>query len=303
MNNFTISQLAQFSGVKAHTIRMWEQRHHSLQPHRTEGNTRYYDNQQLRRLLNIVSLQECGKKISELSSMSDQELFDLVKQQNLSSLDSGDVNFQISQLLAAGMTYDSLYFEKVLAHCLLRYGMKNTYTEVVYPMLMRIGLLWATNELPPAQEHYITNFLRQKFYTAIDSLPPAQTKASSWLLFLPENEFHEIGLLFADYLLRLEGGRTLYLGANVPTDSVASAVKDWQPENLLFFMVHRDAAENVEKYLESLQQLFPDIQLNLACEPKLVQQVKVPPGLRLLHSVQELEQMIRDRTNNTLEHV
>lgn len=303
MNNFTISQLAQFSGVKAHTIRMWEQRHHALQPHRTEGNTRFYDNQQLRRLLNMVSLQECGRKISELSSMSDQELFDLVKQEKPSTAsNSADMSFHISQLLAAGMSYDSLHFEKVLAHCLLRYGMKKTYTAVVYPMLTRIGLLWATNELPPAQEHFISNLLRQKLYTAIDSLPPASVNAPNWLLFLPENEFHEIGLLMTDYLLRLEGGRSLYLGPNVPLASVASAVEDWRPEQLLFFMVHRDSPENIEPYLQNLQQLFPDTGLVMACDPELVQQVNSPASIRLLHSIPELEQLM-DKIYNTQEDV
>src|SRR5690606_23670580 len=239
MNNFTISQLAQFSGIKAHTIRMWEQRHNALLPDRTEGNTRYYDNQQLRRLLNLVSLQETGRRISELSALSDEELFGLLKQQ----LSQGgetvapNQNYYISQLLAAGMTYDHHNFEKMLAHCLLRFGMKATYTEIVYPMLQRIGLLWATDELPPGQEHFISHFLRQKLYTAIDSLPAAPKEASSWLLFLPENEFHEMGLLMAEYLLKLAGQRTLYLGANLPLSSVAAAGEDWPADNLLLFLV------------------------------------------------------------------
>ena len=294
MNNFTISQLAQFSGVKAHTIRMWEQRHNALQPHRSEGNTRYYDNQQLRRLLNIVSLQENGRRISELCAMSDQELFEQLKEQAGLEQDLPGGNFYISQLLAAGMTYDTFHFEKILAHCLLRYGMKQTYTEVVYPMLQRIGLLWVTNELPPAQEHFISNLLRQKLYTAIDSLPPAKADASSWLLFLPENEFHDLGLLMTDYLLRLQGQRTLYLGSNVPLASVASAAGDWEPQNLLFFLVHRDSPENIEGFLQSLQELFPQTPMTLISSPGLVQEVNFPSGLNRLHSLPELEQLLKN---------
>lgn len=306
MNNFTISQLAQFSGVKAHTIRMWEVRHNALHPHRSVGNTRYYDNQQLRRLLNIVSLQENGKKISELSAMSDPELSELLKEQtqiHFSGSEVSDKGFYISQLLAAGMGYDAGYFEKFLAHCLLRFGIDTTYTEVVYPMLMRIGLLWSINELPPAQEHFISNLLRQKLYTAIDSLPPPPVNAPGWLLFLPEDEFHEIGLLMADYLLRRNGQKTLYLGANVPLSSLASAAEEWKADNLLFFMVHRDSPENILKYLQGLQETFPEKQLLLACDRQLLREVNPPPGMQLLHTLPGLVQLVKDQPQIFQAHV
>ena len=274
MNNFTISQLAQFSGVKAHTIRIWEQRYRALEPQRSEGNTRYYTDEQLRRLLNLVSLMDSGRRISDLAALKDRELFELLKQQlpkDELRTELPDKGFFISQLVAAGMSYDAPGFEKILTHCLLRFGMTQTYTEVIYPMLSRIGLLWASNELPPAQEHFISNLLRQKLFTAIDSLPLPPSDAPSWLLFLPENEFHELGLLMTDYLLQL-----------------------------LFFMVHRDAPESVGAYLQNLRECIPGPLPVLVCREELLNQVSVPPEIHKLHSLPELEQLLEEKTTQTV---
>lgn len=278
---------------------MWEQRHSALHPHRTEGNTRYYDNTQLRRLLNLVSLQETGKRISELSPLTDQELFELLKAHNsqTSRDEKTDRSFFINQLLAAGMTYDAPFFEKMLAHCLHRFGMKVTYTKVIYPMLQRIGFLWATNELPPAQEHFMSNLLRQKLFTAIDSLPPASSQAPTWLLFLPENEFHELGLLMADYLLKSDRQNTLYLGANVPLSSVAAAGEVWPADNLLLFLVHKDAPDSIEDFLEKLNQHFPATQVVLAAGPGIMEGVNVAPDVKVLHQLSDLEELLKSETS------
>ena len=168
---------------------MWEQRYNALQPDRSEGNTRYYNNGQLRRLLNIVSLMDSGYKISELGTMNDKKLFDLLEQEQQGENETNPEEFYISQLIAAGMSYDEQHFEKLFSHCLLRFGFKNAYTRVLYPMMSKIGLMWASNSMPPAQEHFITNIIRQKLFTAIDSLPPPATKAETWLLFYQKMSF------------------------------------------------------------------------------------------------------------------
>src|SRR5699024_10017098 len=154
MDSFPISQISQFTGVKPNTIRAWERRYDAVKPERSEGNTRYYSNSQLRRLLNIVRLRE-DYQISKLCSYSDEKLFELIvsQQQNGSSNESD--NYFISQLIAAGMDYDEAHFEKVFAHCLLRYSMKAAYIQVVCPILERLGLMWTTNSLYPACEHFI----------------------------------------------------------------------------------------------------------------------------------------------------
>lgn len=184
MNSFSISELSRYSGVKPHTIRIWEQRYNALTPNRTEGNTRFYDSSQLRRLLNIVSLMESDFKVSELCTMPDKKLFKLLAefQNNIKSSESND--YFVSQLIAAGMSYDEPNFEKIFSHCLVRLGIKSTYIKVIYPMLSRIGIMWASDSIAPANEHFITNIVRQKLFTAIDSLPSSKSLSDTWLLFL-----------------------------------------------------------------------------------------------------------------------
>lgn len=293
MNQFSISQLAQFSGIKPHTIRMWEQRYNALQPNRSEGNTRYYDNSQLRRLLNIVSLMEGDHKVSELCSMTDKKLYKLVGEfQNIPNVNELN-EYLISQLIAAGMSYDEAYFDKTFSHCFLKYGIKDTYSKVIYPMLVRIGLMWASDSLPPAHEHFISNLIRQKLFTAIDSLPPAKSAFDSWLLFLPENEFHEIGLLFAHYLIRFSGKKVIYLGSNVPLQSLLIAVKDTSPANLLLFFIRADLPENFQEYLDKLGVHISSKKIFVSGTKKVTDQLKAEKKIHFLNSVEDLEQQLQ----------
>ena len=292
MNLFSISQLAQFSGIKPHTIRIWEQRYNALKPNRSEGNTRYYDNSQLRRLLNIVTLIESGHKVSELGSMSDEGLSELLVKANNQETDKEPTEYFISQLIAAGTSYDEASFEKSFSHCLLRFGMKDAYIKVLYPMLGRIGMLWASEKLAPAHEHFISNLVRQKLFTAIDYLPAPNTESDSWLLFLPENEYHEIGLLFAYYMIRLSGRKAVYLGSNVPLKSLISAVHQTAPANLLFFLVHNDFPDQIQIFLDRLKSGLTEEKIFLTGNPKLISQLQTNKDVHWLKSVDDLKQQL-----------
>jgi len=291
MNQFSISQLERFSGIKAHTIRIWEQRYNALQPNRSEGNTRYYDNAQLRRLLNIVSLAGQDYKISELGVMADKQLFKMVEGLINESENKTDEYF-VSQLIAAAMGYDELHFDKIFSHCLLRYGMKDTYIKVIYPVLVRTGLMWACDELPPANEHFITNLIRQKLFTAVNALPPPKTNLRPWILFLPENEFHEIGLLFSHYLIRLSGKKVIYLGSNVPRQSVINAANEISCRNLLLFLVHKDLDEEIHESLNKLCSQFPGKKIYVAGDKIVLSRVKNIDNITFLSSVEDLEQQL-----------
>ena len=120
--------------------------------------------------------------------------------------------YSISQLILAGVSLDEAYFDKLFSNCIIRYGIRNTYIKIIYPMLARIGLMWACDIMPPAQEHFISNIIRQKLFSVIDGLTPVKSAKEGWLLFLPEDEFHEVGLLFANYLIRSAGKSVFYLG-------------------------------------------------------------------------------------------
>lgn len=291
MNSFSISDLARYSGVKPHTIRIWEKRYSALTPNRTKGNTRNYDSGQLKRLLNITAMLDSDYKVSELCMMTDEELKSLHgKILNLETAASQE--YFVSQLIASALTFDEPQFVQVFSHCLLRFELKKTYLQVLYPALSRIGLMWLNDSLPAANEHFISNLMRQKLFTAVDCLPLPKPDSRTWILFLPENEFHEIGLLLAYYLIRLSGEKVIYLGGNVPELSLKTAIKEVKPDNLLMFLVHEDFQENIIKYLDRLSKDLNVKRIYVAANHKLTTQLKSPKNVFCLKSVEELDEYL-----------
>lgn len=294
MNIFSISQISRYSGIKAHTIRIWEQRYHALQPGRSEGNTRYYDNRQLRRLLNIVSLAGRGHRISALCEMPDKKLFRLINETIAKDVEpSTGESYYVNQLIAAGMAFDEIHFDKILSSCLLRWGWKKTYAGVIQPMLERVGIMWAGDTIPPANEHFISNMIRQKLFMAIDSLRPYNPGSGSWLLFLREGECHELGLLFACFMLRSAGHRVIYLGPDMPFDSLTNSVETLKPDFLLLFLVHGEDPESVNEYLDQLKQRFSGKKIFVAGNEAVISQLNTGKKLQCLVSVDELDKILR----------
>jgi DNA-binding transcriptional MerR regulator len=269
---------------------MWEQRYDALKPHRSEGNTRYYDGQQLRRLLNIVSLRNGDYKISELCTMADKELFDLLEGQIANARQPYE--YFITLIVASALEYDEVTFDKIFSSALLRYGLRETYVSILYPVLVRLGLMWSANTLRPAHEHFITALFRQKLSTAIDSIPVAASK-EVWMLFLPANEFHETGLLFANFLIRQSGQRVIYLGSDVPFESLKAAVQEVTPTSLLFFLVRKNNAEQDEELISHLSRQFSGQKIFVACEPSRLHETKKMKRVTALHQMEDLETVLK----------
>ena len=290
MDIFSIAQLQQYSGVKAHTIRIWEQRYNALKPKRSDGNVRYYDGSQLRRLLNIVSLTEMNFKVSEVGALSDDKIFRLLESRLKDPVSADDpYSSYTAQLIASAMSYDEMYFEKIFSACVLRVGIKDTFVKIIYPMLVRVGLMWAGDAIPSSQEHFITNLLRQKLFSAIDALPPAKTTSRNvWVLYLPENEFHEIGLLLANYLIRLSGKKIIYLGANVNFESLKDTVEQVNPSHLFFFLTHYDMPESTQEYVNKVAKNFTKQKIYLTGNAKLIEKLKLKKEITWVRSPDEL---------------
>ena len=291
MNTFSISQLEQFSGIKAHTIRIWEQRYNALSPMRSDGNTRHYDGSQLRRLLNISTLLKSDHKVSELCSMSDKQLHDLIKA-GLKKSPGNDDNtaYFVTQLIAAGMCYDGLFFEEIFEKSINRFGFRITYIKIIQPLLLQVGLMWLTDSIPIEQEHFISNIIRQKLFAAIDALPQVQSLTGGWLLFLPENEFHEISLLFSYFLIRSAKQRATYLGSNVPIESLNKIIDDVKPLNLLIFLVKNDMPSKTMNYIDLLSETFSKLNIYISGNAQLIGQVKTKSNIHWLKTVEDLEQ-------------
>ena len=156
-------------------------------------------------------------------------------------------------------------------------------------MLVRVGLMWAADDVPPANEHFISGMVRQKLLSATDALPPPKTFADKWLLFLPENEFHDIGLLFANYLLRVAGKKVIYLGADVPRSSLIDAVKSIEPRYLLLFLVHRDSPDIIQRYLAGLVKIINADKIFAAGHEQLLNVLKPSKKIQFLRNVDDLE--------------
>lgn len=293
MNSFTISQLQEYSGIKAHTIRVWEQRYNALSPSRTDGNTRFYNGDQLRRLLNITSLLTKNLKISYLAGLEDSALNQLIDEHFLIEDNHiGDAELFISQLLSATFDFDEARFEKLFSNCILRFGLKDTYLNVLHPTLLRLGLLWSKDSLPPAHEHFIVNLIRKKILSAIAALPPAVSNDNSWVLYLPEDEFHDTGLLMAYFLIRSTGKKVYYLGANVPLDSLKQSMEIIKPTSALGFLVGK---KNKNKTLTLINRLSKDLQsINFvyACNWEKTDKTGDIENFHKISSIVELEALL-----------
>jgi len=203
----------------------------------------------------MVSLVNAGYKASEVGALPDERLHQLLDTA-FSSTNSQTENYFIYQLLAAGMSFDTAKFERIFERCVLRYRLKNTYRYVLLPMLERIGLLWKCDKATPAQEHFVSNLIVRKLLAAIDHLPCATAGAEKWLLFLPENEFHELGLLLAYYLIRSAGHEVLYLGANTPWAALPAVTRDAKPDRILFFSLDSELPKAGTVYLRDMEVNF-----------------------------------------------
>ncbi|MDB5267189.1 MAG: hypothetical protein JWP58_229 [Hymenobacter sp.] len=258
MGHFSISDLEQLSGIKAHTIRMWEQRYGLLHPVRTATNIRMYCDDDLRRLLNVTTLCGRGQRISQVAKLTDAEIREAVL---ACCDDSHDYHRQVNALLAAMLGFDEPRLAQLLGEATARLGFENMMLRVAYPLLQRIGLMWMAGTVDLAQEHMLAHLLRQKLLAATDALPTVPATARRWVLFLPADELHELALLFMNYLLRARGQHTLYLGQNLPTSGLPNVSASYQPDAVVTVLTTQPERGRVGEYARELCSLFPEAQL------------------------------------------
>ena len=256
MNSFTIKDLECLSGIKAHTIRIWEQRYSFLKPQRTETNIRYYTGDELKTVLNIALLNKYGFKISHIDKMNASEIH--LKLQSLTDIQAQQER-QINALIGHMVDLATDKFEADLDIFIQTKGIEKAINNLLFPFLERVGILWQTNHINPAQEHLVTNIIRQKLLVGIESATNRFPTGKTVLLFLPETEYHELGLLYVYYLLKSRGVMVLYLGANVPLKDVAYISNIKKPQYLYTHITSVVGQLKMEKYLNTLKELVPEI--------------------------------------------
>jgi methanogenic corrinoid protein MtbC1 len=198
----------------------------------------------------------------------------------------------VSQLIFAGIVYDEEAVNGLLTSSIKKFGASVTYEKIMCPLLVRLGLLWQKDSICPAQEHFLSSLIRQKLFAAIDQLPMAKNSSKTWLLFLPEDEGHDIGLLYAKYLLRKAGEKVIYLGSHVPVLSLKDAFKKNKVDHLLFFMSHMRLTADAQKYINSLVEDFPLVNIHLSGSHKLIEELTLPENVTWLNHSKALENMI-----------
>lgn len=253
-SEYSIKDLELMSGIKAHTLRIWEQRYNILKPERTDTNIRYYTNADLRRILNISILNKNGYKISNIASLNDEIL--LTEAEKFLNKHIKESN-KIESLYVCLVELNELKFEDIINTSITQLGFENTIEKVVFPFIRHLGNLWQLGTITPAQEHFISNLIRQKLIVGIDRLAPEKNKdAKSFLFFLPNSELHEMGLLYTYYLAKSKGHRCLYLGQSVPLEDVREIAKDLKPDYIASILTSKMADTSTTQFIELCEMEF-----------------------------------------------
>lgn len=289
MNAFTIKDVENLSGVKAHTIRIWEQRYGFLKPKRTQTNIRFYTTDELKIILNIALLNKFGIKISHIDKMNRSEIKQ--KLYTLSHRQAQD-ELVVNELIAFMIDLDFESFEELLDKQIAGGGVEKIISDIIFPFLEKIGILWITNNINPAQEHLVTNIIRQKIMIGIETAGSHTKSNKIALLFLPEGEYHELGLLYVYYLLKNNGVKVLYLGADVPVDDLDFIVKAKKPD---YLYTHLTAVANnfsVEKLMYSISAKITGTPVLISGPLTINYKKPAPPNFTLLKSLQEVKNFI-----------
>lgn len=290
VSTYSIKDLEQLSGIKAHTLRIWEQRYDFIKPKRTDTNIRYYDDQDLKLILNVSLLKENGHKISKISKMPHAQMEKEVLKLTEKRLSYPE---QIHALTLAMIDHDEERFEKIMSTVILQLGFEDTMIKVIYPFLMKIGILWQTGSISPSQEHFISNLIRQKIIVAIDGLfVPSSQYNNKYLLFLPENELHELSLLFSAYLIKSRKNQVIYIGQNTPFEDLINVYNSMKPDFLLTIMTSYPQAHEVQAYVDKLSQTFHNNTILISGRQVVGQDIQPRENVWILNKLEDLREFV-----------
>lgn len=259
MANYSIKDIEKLSGIKAHTLRIWEKRYNLLEPKRTDTNIRYYDDDDLKKILNVSLLYRKGYRISQIACLGVEDLIRKISNLSVTEDDNESI---INNLVLSMIEMDERKFEKVLSNSIIQLGFEDAIIHILFPFFEKIGILWQTGAIFPAQEHYISNLSRQKIIGAIDNLVEiTDSNSKHFLLYLPEGEMHELGLLFYHYLLKKRGHKVTYLGQSVPLEDLYKTVDLVNPNYLVTKVYSSLDLKELRIYLENLSKNLPKLDI------------------------------------------
>ncbi|MBP7470387.1 MAG: MerR family transcriptional regulator [Flavobacterium sp.] len=287
---FSIKDLENLSGIKAHTIRIWEKRYGILEPMRSSTNIRNYDTHNLQKLLNIVLLHNYGYKISRIAEYSTEKI-ELLVREIISEKSSK--SHAINAFKLAMMNFDQVLFFKTYSNLLSEKSFREIFYEVLIPLMNEIGLLWQSGTITPAQEHFVSSLIKQKLLVnteKIQVLEPTRTD-KIFVLFLPENEIHELGLMYLNYEILLHGYKTIYLGESVPMESLKDIKKYFDNIVYVSYLTVQPTKDVINDYLQriAIEIMEADSQVwFLGRMTEFIDLKKIPDNIKTFHSIQDL---------------
>ncbi len=292
MSTYSIKDLEHLSGIKAHTLRIWEQRYNFIKPKRTETNIRFYDDHDLKLILNVSLLKDHGHKISKIAQMSLKTMQDEVLRFTEKNLRYPE---KIHALTLAMIDLDEERFEKIMSTNILQLGFESTMMNIIYPFLSKIGVLWQTGNINPAQEHFITNLVRQKIIVAIDGqFIQHHDDTKKYLLFLPEDEYHEISILFASFLIKSRNNKVIYLGQSLPFNDVETVYEKHKPNYLLTIVTTQPNQDQIQSYIDRLSKRFKEATVLISGYQVIGQDLSIPSNVLILNKISELNDFISE---------
>lgn len=250
---YSIGDLEKLTGIKAHTIRIWEKRYNLLDPERTSTNIRYYTDKDLKQLMNVAILKKQGMRISQIAALSSTEINEQVKK---SHADGTTGHPQLDALTISMMDLDQSQFNELMDQYTYSMGFEKCMFEVIYPLLNKLSLLWATGSIQPIQEKFMSQMIRHRIIAAINELPRPSAQVK-FLLFLLEGENQELSLLFLQYILMVRNVPAVNIGINTPLSEVESACEIVKPDYLFTILNQSPPDMPIEAYLERLSNILP----------------------------------------------
>lgn len=291
---YSIKDLEKLCGIKAHTIRIWEQRYGIIKPERTNTNIRYYQDGDLKLLLNIALLNRNGLRISKIAEMTQKEIAQKVAA--ISEVDFAH-STQLDALTISMIEMDEYKFDRIISTNIQQIGFEQTMLQVIYPFLDKLSVLWLTGSINPVQENFMSSLIRQKIITAIDNEPFPLGKSKKFLVYLPEGESQELSLLFMHYLLKTRKNKVLYLGLNISINDLADACQIHKPDYIFTMITESYSKSPVQKYVDELSSTFCDCQILLSGYQVVAQNVRSTGNVSVLKSLDETIELLDKRPN------
>ena len=293
MNKYSIDDFSKITGLNKILIRTWENRYNFVKPHRTSTNIRYYDDKMIVKALRYTTLVNAGYKISILNKLSTEQIDDLIDNQLKNKNQTNKYTLYISQILESSISFNQLLFHNTYEKCIKDIGIIACYQHVLLPALNRIGIMWINNKISAPQEHFLSELIKTKIYKEIEKNGYKKLTKEKWLLFLPKNELHDIGILFAYLILKMNGYNVLYLGQNLPHSLLLSLKEENKIDNILFSIVSNSSKLNIVEITNFFETHFSDSKIHAIVNKQLL----VEDSLQKLNTISNIDEFINLITN------